>query len=112
MAEIQRRVIEHEKRNAVSRHLHARNDKEKITAWRSELTRMLHVFNVRSVIFVRLSLTRCSQTELTINTHTIVSRLERNEQHVASMVSDIHRTVVKGQEENKGGRPLVRDKHT
>lgn len=52
------------------------------------------------------------QTELAINTHAIVFRLEHNEQYVANMVSDIHRTVLKGQEGNDGGRPLVRDNHT
>ena len=45
------------KRNVVSRYLHARNDKEKIVAWRLDLNRILHVFNVRPTVSLRLLLT-------------------------------------------------------
>jgi len=45
-------VTKQSKRNAIFRHLHAKNDKEKIAAWRLDLNRILHVFNVRSIIFV------------------------------------------------------------
>ena len=48
VAEIQRRVIKQSKRNSVSRLFHAKNDKEKVAAWKSDLNRILHVFNVRS----------------------------------------------------------------
>ena len=43
-------------RNRGSRLFHARNDKDKIAAWRAELDRILLVFNVRSVAFTWLSL--------------------------------------------------------
>jgi hypothetical protein len=56
VAEIQRKVIKQSGRNPVSRLLHARYDKEKIAAWRLELNRVLHVFNVRSVAVALLSL--------------------------------------------------------
>lgn len=49
--EIQERVIKQSGRNAVSRFFHARNDKEKIAAWKSELNGILVVFNVCSVHF-------------------------------------------------------------
>ena len=52
VAAIQRKVVEQGKRNVISRHLHAKNDKEKITAWRMDLVRILHVFNVRSIASV------------------------------------------------------------
>ena len=91
MAAIQRKVIKQSKRNVVSRHLHAKNDKDKIAAWRLDLNRMLHVFNVRSIASVGRSLTLYSQTELLINTHAVVSGLEHS-------VRDIHRTIVGGQE--------------
>jgi len=39
-------------RNAVSRLLHAKNDKETIGAWRLDLIRILQVFNVRLVTFL------------------------------------------------------------
>lgn len=48
-AEIQRRIIEQGKRNPVSRLLRAKNDKEMIVSWKVDLSRILHVFNVRSV---------------------------------------------------------------
>ena len=78
-------------RNVVSRHLHAKNDKDKIAGWKSDLARILHIFNVRSIVSVRLSLTRYSQTELAINTHVAVSDTH-------ALVSDIHRTMAKVQE--------------
>ena len=50
--EIQRRIIKQSKRNVISRHLHARIDKDKIAAWRMDLVRILQVFNVRSIVSV------------------------------------------------------------
>ena len=73
MVEIQNKVIKRSGRNAVSRLLQAKNDKEKIAGWRVELNRILHIFNVRSVISAWSSLTIDFQTELAVNTHTIVS---------------------------------------
>lgn len=100
MAAIQKRIIKQSKRNAISRHLHAKNDKEKIAAWRSDLVRILHVFNVRHLTSGWRLLTLCSQTELAINTHVAVSGIELNVTNTQTMVSDIHRTIVKGQEGN------------
>jgi len=37
-------------RNAAFRFLHAKNDKETIVAWKLDLSRVLQVFNVRSVL--------------------------------------------------------------
>ena len=126
MAEIQGRVIEQAKRNAISRHLHAKNDKEKIAAWKSDLNRILQVFNVRSIISVWLLPTPRSQMELAINTHVavskihngvvnmhdIVSGLEHNVTSAHVMVSDIHRTIVGGQEGSDGASPSVSDTRT
>ena len=60
-------------------------------------------------------LTLRSQTELAINTHVavfdtraIVSELGGNVMSTRTMVSDIHRTIVQGQE----GNPLVSDTRT
>ena len=79
---------------------------EKIAGWRSDLIRVLHVFNVCPIIYARLLLTWHPQTELAINTyvtvsntHAIVSKLGHN---VTTMVSDIHRAMVRGQEVNDG----------
>ena len=50
LADIQRKVIKKGKRNAISRLIHAKNDKEMIAAWKSDLNKILLVFNVRSVV--------------------------------------------------------------
>ena len=102
----------------ISRHLLAKNDKEKIAGWRSDLNRILHVFSVRSISSVWRLLTLHSQTKLAINTHVIVSDtraivsgLEHNFTSAQTMVSEIHRTVVKGQEGSGGKNLPVSDSH-
>ena len=123
VAEIQRKVIKQSGRNPVSRLLHAKNDKEAIAAWRLDLNRILHVFNVRPIAFSPLLLTVHFQTELAINTHVTVSDIRHDvanthnivsdvHQNVASthnIVSDIHRAVVKHKQENGGSSRLVSD---
>ena len=49
-----------------------------IAAWRQELYRILDVFNVSSVGSTRHSITTFFQTELGINTHTLVADSHRN----------------------------------
>ena len=49
MAEIQRNIDKQGKRSTISQHLHAKSNKEKIIAWRSNLDGILQVFNVRPV---------------------------------------------------------------
>ena len=80
--EIQRKVIEQGERNVVSRFIHSENDKEAITTWKLNLDKILHVFNVRSVTSVRISLTVHLQTELATitdvaDTHTIMHDVYR-----------------------------------
>jgi len=57
VAEIQRKVIKQGGNNPVSRLLRAKNDKEMITAWKLDLNKVIHVFNVCSVGFAPLPLT-------------------------------------------------------
>jgi hypothetical protein len=52
VAEIQEKVIEKGGRNLFSRLVHAKDDKDTIASWRSDLNRILHIFNVRPVVFV------------------------------------------------------------
>ena len=52
LAEIQRKVVKQGKRNAASRFIHAKGDKDKIAAWKQDLVRVLNVFNVRSTTSV------------------------------------------------------------
>ena len=95
MAEIQGKVIKRSGRNAVSRLLHAKSDKETIATWKSDLNRILHVFNVRSVLFTRPSLIISFQTELAVNTHVLATST-----HVT--VSGIRDDVLKIREEIGG----------
>jgi hypothetical protein len=57
LAEIQRKITKKGKRNAVSRLLHAKNDKETIATWKSDLNKILLVFNVSSIAVAWLLLT-------------------------------------------------------
>ena len=43
-------VLKQGKRKGISRYIHAKNDKDKIAGWKSDLVRILHVFNVRSIV--------------------------------------------------------------
>jgi len=52
VTEMERKTIKQGKRNVLSRFFHATNDKETIAGWRTDLNRILLVFNVRSVMFV------------------------------------------------------------
>jgi gluconate kinase len=52
LAEIQRKIIKKGKQNAVSRFIHSKGDKEAIAGWKSKLSKILLVFNVRSVVVV------------------------------------------------------------
>jgi hypothetical protein len=93
LAEIRRKLTEKGRRKTVSRIVHAKDDKETIATWRSDLSRILLVFNVSSVVVVWLLLTVYSQTELALNTH--------------AMVYDMHHIVVTGQEGVDGENVLV-----
>ena len=83
MEEIQDRITEKGKRNLFSRLVHAKNDKETIATWNSDLNGILRIFNVRSAGSVPLSLTSSFQTQMAVNTN--------------AMVLEIHRNVVTGQ---------------
>ena len=62
--EIQWQINKRDKRNVISRHYHAKDDKEAITAWRLDLNWIHCVFNVCFVTFARRLLTSRFQTEL------------------------------------------------
>ena len=50
--EIQGRVAKYGKRNAASRFLQVKRDKDRIVDWKQDLQMILQVFNVRSVCFI------------------------------------------------------------
>jgi hypothetical protein len=87
VAEIREKVIKEAGRNLFSRLVHAKSDKETFAFWRSDLNRILHIFNVCSVISVRPSLTARLQIGLGV---------DKNSQ---DLVSNIHRNTV----QNQGG---------
>ena len=111
VAQIQRKAIKHSKRNAVSRLFHAKNDKETIASWKADLNKILHVFNVCSIVSVWLSLTVRSQTELAINTHVIVSDVRHGVVNTHTMISEIHCNMLKSQEGTDDQHRLVSDIH-
>ena len=75
-----------------------RNDRDKIVAWRLELNRIPHVFNVSPIVSPLTPLISRSQTELAINTHTAISDIRHDVVNTRNIVSDIHRTIVKYQD--------------
>ena len=49
LVEMQRKVVKRGKRSKVFRFVLAKDDKDKIAAWKQDLVRILQVFNVRPV---------------------------------------------------------------
>ena len=49
VAEIQEKVLKRSGRGRISRFVHSMDDKNVIAGWKSDLNRLLHVFNVCSV---------------------------------------------------------------
>ena len=108
LAEIGVKITKRGKRNAISRFLHAKNDRETIAGWKSDLNKILLIFNVSSFILVWPSLTVHLQTELAINTNVTVSDIRHDVATIVSdvrsgvasthiIVSDIHRTITENQ---------------
>ena len=88
MEEIQRKVTKQSRRNAVSRLVHARNDKDTITAWKLDLGRILQVFSVRSVIVCTWwPLIAPFQTELIISVHVTVTDMRRDVLNIQGEIS-------------------------
>ena len=110
MAQIQRSVAEPDKRNTFSRILNPNRDKEAIAAWRSELDRIVHVFEVCSAASpLPTLLTVHIQIELALHTNVAISDVREDVGHgvvairedianTHQLVSDMHRTLLKGQE--------------
>ena len=87
MTEIERKVIKQSKRNAASRLLHARNDKETITGWKLEFNRILQLFTVCSVVLAWSPLSVLFQAELVMNIHVNVSDMRGD---VSKIREEIH----------------------
>jgi len=48
VGEIERNIIKQGNRNVISQRLHSKNDKERISAWKLDLDKIIQVFDVRS----------------------------------------------------------------
>jgi hypothetical protein len=122
VADVQRRVDKRAKRSAFSRYILAKGDKDQIIAWRQDLVRILHVFNVRSIGSVGNPRTyQPIQTELAIDTNIRVADTQTmvadarmtvtNTQTVVAdtqtMVADIHRNMLAGQKDDSGRNQSV-----
>ena len=108
MAEIQRSAVEPDKRNVIPRVFNPKKDKDTIAAWRSELERIVRVFEVRSTIHSLLTLlTVHLQTELAIHTHVAVTGIREDVGDIRELVSDMHRTMSKDQEEADSREQMV-----
>ena len=95
-----------------------------VAAWRSELGRIIHVFEVRSTVqSLLILLTVYLQTELAIHTHIAVTDIREDvgdirggvvdiREDVANtreLVSDMHRTILKEQEGADSRNQMVGD---
>ena len=83
VAEIQRKVVKKWKQDTFSKTIHAKKGKKEIAAWRADLERALHTFNVRSVSPTWQLLITSLQAEITAN--------------IDGMVLSIHHNVLAGQ---------------
>ncbi|KAF9647692.1 hypothetical protein BDM02DRAFT_3261539 [Thelephora ganbajun] len=72
VAEIRRKVVEQSRRNAASPLLPAKNDKRMIAAWKSDLNKILHVFN----------------TELAVNAHVMVASIRDDVSRIREEIGD------------------------
>ena len=108
MAQIQRSTIEPDKRNIISRTFSPKQDKAAIAAWRSDLDRIVRVFEVRSTVQSLLTLlTVHLQTELAIQTHVAVTDIREDVANTRELVSNMHRTMLKDQEGSDSRNQMV-----
>ena len=94
-------------RNAVSRLFHAKNDREMIASWKSDLNRILHVFNVRSVAFAWSPLTGPFQTELAVNTSVTISDIHRDVSRIREEIGSQVRSVSASHIQSIEGRKIL-----
>ena len=103
MAEIQRKVVKQSGRKAVSQIFQAKNDKDAISAWKLDLNRILHVFNVRSAVFTWPPLMVSFQTELVMNIHVTVSDMRDDVLKIREEISGQVRSVTTSRTQSTDG---------
>ena len=88
----------------------AKSDKDKIAAWKQDLIRVLHVFNVRLIHpLIHLRTQQPLQTELAIDTnivvadtHVVVVDTQTVVTKIEKKVEDMHRDVLAGRGDPSG----------
>jgi len=105
--EIQRYTIEWGRRNAISRHYYAKDNKEAIATWKLDLDGILRVFNVCYITPVRRLLTFRFQTELGIHARATVPDIRHDVANTSTLVSDTHRNKPKGYKGTYGQNQVV-----
>ena len=91
-------VVKRGRRNVISRHYHAKDDKEAIVTWRLDFNGVWHVFNVRPVISMWQLITLCFQTELRIDTRGTGPDVRSDVGKTRTTASNVHRTKLKSRE--------------
>ena len=115
MGQIQKSAVEPDKRNFLSRIFNVKSDDGRVAAWRSDLDRILRIFEVRSTAcFLPTLLTVSLQTELALHTNVAVSGVHKDvvdiREDVANareLISDVHRAVLKDQEAGSISNQMV-----
>jgi hypothetical protein len=100
VGQIQWNVVKTDKQNTISRIFHAKDNKATIAAWRSDLDRILHVFEVcMTVSSLPTTLTTARfQTELALHNYVALSDVRYDVANTRELVSDIHHTMMIGRE--------------
>ncbi|KAF9792081.1 hypothetical protein BJ322DRAFT_1215335 [Thelephora terrestris] len=103
VAEIERNVQKQSKRNAASRLFHAKNDKDKIAGWASDLNKILQIFNTE--LAIDTNVTASNTHNIVSETHNVVSGTQNIVSETQNMVSDLHRAAFKPQGASDGQVP-------
>ena len=106
MEEIREKVTKRSKRNVVSQLIHATNDKGMIAGWKSDLGRILQIFNVRPVIFHSVIVNRFLQIELTMNIQVTISDVNHRVLEIQKEVRGQARSVSTNRIRSAGNRCL------
>ena len=93
MTEIQGNIVKRNKRNAIFRRFHKKNDNKAVAAWVLDLNRILGVLNVRSVTSVWSLLTFRFQADVETNTHVTDVSIRHDAANTHPTVSDVRSNI-------------------
>ena len=107
MDDIQEEIVKKNGRGVLARAFYAKSDKDAIAAWKQEFSKILQIFQVRSVGSVWHLLIMSSQTELAVNTHVVVASGRREVTDIHQEVTDIRQDVLVIRESVSNRRRVV-----